>query len=173
MRRICKRCRSEFDLEYRRGRPREHCFTCQPQDTNGRRCEAQARACRSEGGGVMNDFAGQRLRHRVGCGHWLNLDRRRLSECPFRARFTPTCVASPTSKFLTDRRNHVPQHRRRYRPATTWSHLSSSSRCLCSSWTCWRQAKGGPPTSTGARFRLSRTTLAGWRSLALTPGVVR
>ena len=33
MSRICKRCSSEFDLEYRRGRPREHCFTCQPKGT--------------------------------------------------------------------------------------------------------------------------------------------
>jgi hypothetical protein len=33
MSRICKRCSSEFDLEYRCGRPREHCFTCQPKGT--------------------------------------------------------------------------------------------------------------------------------------------
>jgi hypothetical protein len=69
MRRICKRCRSEFDLEYRRGRPREHLlYLPAPRHTNGRRCEAQARACRSEGGSVMNDLAGQRLPHRVGAG---------------------------------------------------------------------------------------------------------
>jgi hypothetical protein len=33
MRRICKRCGGEFDLEYRRGRPREHCYICQPRGT--------------------------------------------------------------------------------------------------------------------------------------------
>jgi hypothetical protein len=29
----CKRCGDEFDLEYRRGRPREHCYSCQPPGT--------------------------------------------------------------------------------------------------------------------------------------------
>ena len=33
MRRTCKRCGSGFDLEYRRGRPREHCYSCQPPGT--------------------------------------------------------------------------------------------------------------------------------------------
>jgi hypothetical protein len=33
MRRTCKRCRNEFELEYRRGRPREHCYRCQPEST--------------------------------------------------------------------------------------------------------------------------------------------
>jgi hypothetical protein len=33
MLRTCKRCSGEFELEYRRGRPREHCFSCQPLGT--------------------------------------------------------------------------------------------------------------------------------------------
>ena len=33
MRRTCKRCRNEFEVEYRRGRPREYCFSCQPVGT--------------------------------------------------------------------------------------------------------------------------------------------
>jgi hypothetical protein len=33
VRRTCKRCRREFDLGYRRGRPREYCFSCQPLGT--------------------------------------------------------------------------------------------------------------------------------------------
>jgi len=33
MRRTCKACGSEFDLAYRRGRPREHCYRCQPEGT--------------------------------------------------------------------------------------------------------------------------------------------
>jgi hypothetical protein len=33
MLRICKRCRNEFEVEYRRGRPREYCFLCQPAGT--------------------------------------------------------------------------------------------------------------------------------------------
>jgi len=33
MRRTCKRCSNEFELEYRRGRPREYCLPCQPAGT--------------------------------------------------------------------------------------------------------------------------------------------
>ena len=33
VRRTCKRCRKEFDLGYRRGRPREYCFSCVPLGT--------------------------------------------------------------------------------------------------------------------------------------------
>ena len=33
IRRTCKRCRDGFEVEYRRGRPREHCYRCQPPDT--------------------------------------------------------------------------------------------------------------------------------------------
>ncbi len=33
MRRICKRCGASLTFEYRRGRPREHCFECQPPGT--------------------------------------------------------------------------------------------------------------------------------------------
>jgi hypothetical protein len=33
MRRICKRCGNEFDLEYSPGRPRERCYICQPEGT--------------------------------------------------------------------------------------------------------------------------------------------
>jgi hypothetical protein len=31
--RTCKACGSGFDLEYRRGRPREYCYICQPPGT--------------------------------------------------------------------------------------------------------------------------------------------
>jgi hypothetical protein len=33
MRRTCKAYGSDFDLAYRRGRPREHCYRCQPEGT--------------------------------------------------------------------------------------------------------------------------------------------
>src|SRR5215212_10283721 len=33
MRRTCKRCRDGFEVEYRRGRPREYCYVCQPRGT--------------------------------------------------------------------------------------------------------------------------------------------
>jgi hypothetical protein len=33
MRRTCKACSGEFDVDYRRGRPRERCFACQPPGT--------------------------------------------------------------------------------------------------------------------------------------------
>ena len=33
MRRTCKTCSNEFDLEYRRGRPRGRCYACQPEGT--------------------------------------------------------------------------------------------------------------------------------------------
>jgi hypothetical protein len=33
MRRTCKRCGNEFEFEYRRGRPRERCWGCQPPGT--------------------------------------------------------------------------------------------------------------------------------------------
>jgi hypothetical protein len=33
MLRTCKRCGNGFDLAYRRGRPREHCYICQPPGT--------------------------------------------------------------------------------------------------------------------------------------------
>jgi hypothetical protein len=29
--RVCKLCGQGFELEYRTGRPREYCFTCQPE----------------------------------------------------------------------------------------------------------------------------------------------
>jgi hypothetical protein len=31
--RTCKSCRSDFESEYRRGRPREYCYVCQPPGT--------------------------------------------------------------------------------------------------------------------------------------------
>jgi hypothetical protein len=33
VRRTCKQCRKEFEFGYRRGRPRERCFNCQPLGT--------------------------------------------------------------------------------------------------------------------------------------------
>ncbi len=33
VRRTCKQGRKEFEFGYRRGRPRERCFTCQPLGT--------------------------------------------------------------------------------------------------------------------------------------------
>jgi hypothetical protein len=33
MRRICRQCRREFEFEYGRGRPRERCYSCQPEGT--------------------------------------------------------------------------------------------------------------------------------------------
>ena len=33
MRRTCKRCRDEFEVEYRRGRPKDYCCSCQPPGT--------------------------------------------------------------------------------------------------------------------------------------------
>jgi hypothetical protein len=33
VRRTCRQCRKEFEFGYRRGRPRERCFNCQPLGT--------------------------------------------------------------------------------------------------------------------------------------------
>lgn len=33
MRRICKQCRRGFEVEYRRGRPKDYCSVCQPPGT--------------------------------------------------------------------------------------------------------------------------------------------
>lgn len=33
MRRTCRQCSNQFDLDYRGGRPRERCYSCQPAGT--------------------------------------------------------------------------------------------------------------------------------------------